>query len=92
MEKLSKLPTSDSKARAFIRHFYANAIECEIDKQGRITLSQELRDYASIDKELVTVGIIDKLEIWAREEWERETKETQSSTWDMAEKMAEYGI
>lgn len=92
MEKLSKLPTSDSKARAFVRHFYANAIECEMDKQGRITLSQELREYASIDKELITVGVIDKLEIWAREEWEREAEEMRSSTWDMAEKMAEYGI
>ncbi len=92
MEKLSKLPTSDSKARAFVRHFYANAVECEIDKQGRITLPQELREYAAIDKDLVTVGIIDKVEIWAREEWDAEVRETDDSTWDMAEKMAEYGI
>ena len=70
MTKLSALPSSDMNARAFVRHFYANAVECEVDRQGRLTIPQELRDYAGIDKELVTIGILDKIEIWSRAEWE----------------------
>ncbi len=91
-EKLSKLPTSDESARAFIRHFYANAVECEIDKQGRITLPQELRSYAHMEKELVTVGLLDKIEIWAKEQWNKEAGEAEMTAGDFARKMSEYGI
>ncbi len=90
-DKLSKLPTSDSSARAFIRHFYANAVECDIDKQGRITIPQELRIYAKMEKELITVGLLDKIEIWSKEQWNSE-EETEMTPNDFAKKMSEYGI
>lgn len=93
MKKLSALPSADPNARAFIRHFYANAVECEMDRQGRMTLPQELREYAGIDKELVTVGILDKLEVWGREVWDDEKEGPQQlAPADFARKMAEYGI
>ena len=79
-------------ARAFVRHFYANAVECEVDRQGRLTIPQELRDYAGIDKELVTIGILDKIEIWSRAEWENAEDGPQLAPEDIAQKMAEYGI
>lgn len=92
MEKLSKLPTSDPNARAFVRHFYANAVECEIDKQGRIGIGQELREYAGLGKELVTVGILDKIEIWSKAKWEENSKMAEASPQDFVSKMSEYGI
>lgn len=92
MTKLAALPSSDINARAFVRHFYANAVECEIDRQGRLTLPQDLRDYAGIDKELVTIGILDKIEIWSRAEWEKTEDGPQLAPEDFAQKMAEYGI
>ena len=88
MNKLSALPMSDANARAFIRHFYANAVESEIDKQGRITLPADLREYANIDKELVTIGNLDKLE----EEWDSKDNMTQLSPAEVSQKMVEYGI
>ena len=91
-EKLSKLPTSDPKARAFVRHFYANAVECEIDKQGRMVIPQELRQYAGIEKEMVTVGLIDKIEIWSKSEWDKEEGGPQMDPEDFAQAMMEYGI
>ena len=51
MDKIAKLPESDPKVRMFIRHFCANAAECEFDKQGRIVIPQELKAYAGIGKE-----------------------------------------
>ena len=92
MTKLSALPSSDMNARAFVRHFYANAVECEVYRQGRLTIPQELRDYAGIDKELVTIGILDKIEIWSRAEWENAEDGPQLAPEDIAQKMAEYGI
>ncbi|MBN7774254.1 division/cell wall cluster transcriptional repressor MraZ [Clostridium aminobutyricum] len=92
MEKLSALPTTDPNARAFVRHFYANAIECDIDKQGRMVLPQDLREYAHIEKELVTVGLLDKIEIWGKEEWTAAESMTELTPKDFATKMAEYGI
>ncbi|MBK5261400.1 MAG: division/cell wall cluster transcriptional repressor MraZ [Peptostreptococcaceae bacterium] len=92
MKKLSELPSSDSNVRAFIRHFYANAIETEIDKQGRIIIPQELREYANIEKDLVTVGLLNKIEIWSKEEWGKAENKTELESSDFAQKMAEYGI
>ncbi len=92
MEKLSALPTTDPNARAFVRHFYANAVECDIDKQGRMGIPQELREYAKIEKELVTVGLLDKIEIWSKTEWSDAEEEADLSPSDIANKMAEYGI
>lgn len=66
-EKLATLPRSDEMARAFLRYMYANAVECEIDKQGRITVPQYLRDIADIEKDLVTIGMLDRVELWAKE-------------------------
>lgn len=90
--KLKALPKSDEMARAFVRNFFANAIDCEIDKQGRITLPAEHRAYANIQKELVTVGNLDKIEIWAKEEWENKDNMTELSPSEVAQKMVEYGI
>ena len=92
MDKLSALPTTDPNARAFVRHFYANAIECDIDKQGRMVIPQELREYAHIEKELVTVGLLDKIEIWSKEEWTAAENMTELTPNDFATKMTEYGI
>lgn len=65
--KLATLPRTDEMARAFLRYIYANAVECEIDKQGRITLPQYLKDIAGVEKELVTIGLLDRVELWAKE-------------------------
>ena len=92
IEKLSKLPMSDVNARAFVRHFHANAVQAEIDRQGRMTIPAELREYANIEKELVTVGNLDKIEIWSREEWDNKDNMTQLSPAEVSQKMIEYGI
>lgn len=92
MGKLSSLPMSDPDARAFVRHFYANAVECDIDRQGRMTIPQDLRDWAGIKKELITVGLLDKIEIWSKDNWEDANNKTELEQSDFAKKMIEYGI
>jgi MraZ protein len=92
MEKLSALPMSDPDARAFVRHFYANAVDTDIDRQGRLTLPQDLRDWAGMTKELITLGLLNRIEIWSKDCWEDAANTTELEHSDFAKKMIEYGI
>ena len=67
--KLKTLPFTKKDARSFMRIFMSGATVCEFDKQGRITIPSHLTNYASIKKECVVIGVGDRLEIWAQEEW-----------------------
>lgn len=81
--KLRELPTStDETAAAFVRMFFGKAAECEIDKQGRITIAPRLAEYAGLKKDIVLVGANTRMEIWDREEWNRyqESLESQCLT------------
>lgn len=60
----TSLPSSKQGNRDAIKHFIHNAVECEIDKQGRILIPQELRVYAMLDKEILFVGDYSKVEVW----------------------------
>lgn len=91
-EKLATLPVSDTKARAFVRYFYASAVECEIDKQGRMTIPQSLREYAKVEKELVTLGVLNKVEIWSKEAWETAENGEKLEPSEFAQQMESYGI
>lgn len=91
-DKLSTLPVSDAKARAFVRYFYGSAVECEIDKQGRMTIPQNLKEYAKIEKELVTLGVMNKVEIWCKDEYENAENGEKLEPSEFAEQMETYGI
>ena len=92
MEKIARLPESDPKVRAFIRHFCANACECEFDKQGRIIIPQELKAYAGIEKDLVTMGAMSKIEIWSREVWTAPDNDSKMEREDFAQALTEYSF
>ncbi len=90
MEKITSLPEADPKIRAFIRHFCGNATECELDKQGRIVIPQELKAYAAVEKELVTIGAMTKIEIWSKEIWDAPSNESKIGAEDFANALMEY--
>lgn len=92
MEKIEALPESDPKIRAFIRHFCANAVECEFDKQGRIVIPVELKEYARIDKEMVTMGAMKKIEIWSKEIWDAPDNDNKMDSTEFANSLAQYNF
>ena len=69
-EKLHKLPMIDKGARQFTRFFLAGAASVEVDKQGRILLPADLREFAGITKDAVLVGVGSRVEIWSKDRWE----------------------
>jgi MraZ protein len=62
---------SDKDGRAFSRLFFASADEVRLDAQGRVTIPQRLRDVVGIKKEVVVLGVRERMEIWDRGEFER---------------------
>lgn len=91
-EKLKSLPMTSKDARAFVRFFFAGATECEVDKQGRMVIPNNLKEFARIDKELVIIGVSTRIEIWSREEWNKFNSDANISYEDVAEKMSQLGI
>lgn len=90
--KIKELPLTNKDARAFVRFFFAGAIECEIDKQGRTLIPPMLRDYAGLNKDLVIIGVLNRVEIWSQEKWENYSEAEDLEADVLAEKMAELGI
>lgn len=73
-EKLRTLPISNKDARTFTRFFLAGAFECDLDKQGRFMLSDSLKVFAKLNKEIVIVGMDTRIEIWDKNVWEDKVK------------------
>ncbi|MCX7983789.1 MAG: division/cell wall cluster transcriptional repressor MraZ [Bacteroidetes bacterium] len=55
----------DAKHRDFRRTLFEWAIDSELDSQYRITVPQELLDYAGIEKEVLVLGVVDRIELWS---------------------------
>lgn len=91
-EKLKTLPLTRKDARAFVRFFFAGASECELDKQGRILIPSNLREYCKLDKDAVVIGVSNRVEIWSKVEWDSYNDDDDLSYENIAEKMIELGI
>ena len=88
--KLKSLPLSDKNARNFVRFFLSGATECELDKQGRFLIPNNLRAAATLEKEAVIIGVGTRLEIWNKETWQN--CDDNISADEIAENMTMLGI
>jgi|SRR5579863_1697612 len=75
--KLKTLPAMDSGVKDFLRFFYSWAVECPLDRQGRILIPPALRDYAGLYRDTILIGLVNKIEFWDLERWKE--KELQFS-------------
>ena len=87
---LSGIPFTDEDGRSFKRFFIGNAVECEVDKQGRFNIPQNLRDYAQLIKEICFVGMMDHFEIWDAAKWKEASGRYDCNADIQAEKMQKY--
>jgi MraZ protein len=69
-EKIKTLPMMKQEVKDFMRFIFSSANECEVDKQGRILIPPSHRERSGIDKNVVVVGIMNKIEIWDAKAWE----------------------
>lgn len=91
-EKLKSLPLTNKNARDFVRFFLSGAVECEIDKQGRFLVASNLREYASMEKEVVIIGVGTRIEFWSKDKWKKYNSSDNISADDFAQNMTMLGI
>lgn len=89
-QQLKSLPISNPNARQFVRFFMSGAVECELDKQGRILIPQTLRNYVGITKEVVVTGVGQRAEIWDLKKWDEYNSQLSSD--EIATNMESLGI
>lgn len=68
-EKLNTLSFTEKDSRNFTRFMLSGATTLEFDKQGRIIIPGFLKEYASLEKEVVVIGVLNRIEIWSFNNW-----------------------
>ena len=91
-EKLKSLPLSNRNSREFTRFFLSGASECEIDKQGRFLIPNNLRESADLTKDVIIIGVGTRIELWDKEKWNLYNSDENISVEDIAENMTNLGI
>jgi MraZ protein len=89
-DNLCEIPFTDGDGRAFNRNFLGNAEDCDIDRQGRFSIPQNLREYAKLTKDISFVGMMDHFEIWDSARWKEANVIYDFSAEERAEKMQKY--
>lgn len=88
-ETLVKLPLADSDIKRF---FIGGKEEVEMDKQGRILIPQHLREHAKLEKDAVSVGVGDRMEIWDKSAWKQKGEKFTSAPGDLTARLDSLGI
>lgn len=91
VSKLKSLPFTKRDARNFSRMFLSGATGCLFDKQGRVKISSPLIDYAGLNHECVIIGVNDRIEIWAKEKWDKFICESTNEFSDLADHLFDIG-
>jgi MraZ protein len=91
-EKLASLSIATANTRAFSRLMLAGAMDCEIDKQGRIILPGYLKEFARISKRLIFAGLYNRIEIWSEELWNAYKQQTEKESNAIAEQLGSLGV
>ena len=91
-EKLLALPLVNKDARKTTRFFLAGAATVEVDKQGRILLPSVLREFAGLEKDVVLVGVANRIEIWSKARWDASTESYDDNMDEVVQNMADLGF
>lgn len=78
-ERMASAPPTHKGARDYARMFFAGAFDQVPDKQGRVTVPQQLREYAGLRRDVVVVGMNSRLEVWDAEAWQAYTAQQEEA-------------
>ena len=85
--RIGALDSLSADTRAMQRHFFVNASDAQLDKQGRVVIPAILLERLGIGRDVTVNGVYDHLEIWDRAAWTKQ-RESEGSAEDVAERLA----
>lgn len=88
-EKLKSLSFAKQQTRFFNRLYFSGAQEIKVDEQGRITIPEYLKEFAQIKREIVIIGVADRIEIWDKDNWHKFYQENRQKFEAVAENLFE---
>ena len=85
--RLKQMPFTKSESRKFNRLFFAGAADVACDGLGRLLMPRHLKEYAQIKQDVVVLGVSDRMEIWAKEQWKAFYDSSRQSFEETAERL-----
>ena len=82
----------DSKLQMPLRMLFSSAVEIEEDNQGRFLLPASLKNFANIQKDVIFVGVGNRVELWSKESWLDYSSKANASFDQILSSLGEYGI
>ncbi len=90
--KVAEMPQFDPNVVRLRRLYVSAAVDCDLDKQGRVLVPAHLREHAGLTREVVWAGVGSKAELWASERWADATEMSPEDWDDLKQKMTEWGL
>jgi MraZ protein len=91
-QKISQMPTTSQAARNFARFMFSSAFDSIPDRQGRVIIPQNLRDYAGIQNETTVIGVMNRVEIWQPTTWNEVFSKVEQDPEAIVAQLQELGI
>ncbi|MCB0154450.1 MAG: division/cell wall cluster transcriptional repressor MraZ [Anaerolineae bacterium] len=91
-EKIAGMPTTNPAARNFARFMFSGAFDSVPDRQGRILVPQNLRDYAGINTDTIIIGVMNRVEIWSPAKWGEVVNTVEDDPEGIASQLQDLGI
>lgn len=91
-EQITRLPRTSVRNRNYARSFFGGASDQKLDKQGRLIIPPPLREYAGIEREVVILGVAERVEVWAASAWDEIAAEVDHGYSTLEEPLGEEGI
>ena len=90
--KLDALPLLDTRSRKIHQYFMSGAVDCDLDKQGRIVVPPNLRKILGNEKELTLVGEGRRIEIWSETAWNDHISEVSEDIGSITDGLTDLGV
>ena len=86
-ERMKSAPVTNKSSRDYVRMLFAGASDETPDKQGRITVPPMLRDYASLTRDCIVIGAMNRIEIWDATAWQTYSEQQEQAFADLSEEV-----
>ncbi len=86
-DRLREAPVTNKGTRDYVRMLFAAASQEVPDKQGRITIPTVLREYASLGREVMVIGAMNRVEIWDPTSWQEYSEEQEQKFSELSDEV-----